>query len=128
MWRGQRHTEYVCGSIAKAIKDAEKLSRKTSRKYRMAWSRTGKKYQCAHCKELLHPDSFDCDHVSELQDGGEDVMAEPTRAVLKLSCQEDAQSRQKETQALVIDAKVRLLFYVRFFAPKTLAEPLENLS
>ena len=71
---GEPAHEYVCGSISKAIKDAEKLSRKTSKKYRWHVAfRQG--YKCAHCKELLHPDSFDCDHVAELQDGGEDVMA-----------------------------------------------------
>ena len=59
---------------SKAIKEAEKLSRKTSKKYRWHVAlRQG--YKCAHCKELLHPDSFDCDHVQELRDGGEDVMA-----------------------------------------------------
>ena len=59
---------------SKAISEAEKLSRKTSKKYRWHVAlRQG--YKCAHCKELLHPDSLDIDHVQELQDGGEDVMA-----------------------------------------------------
>jgi len=71
---GEPAMEYVCGSISKAIKEAEKLSRKTSKKYRWHVAfRQG--YKCAHCRELLHPDSFDCDHVQELRDGGEDVMA-----------------------------------------------------
>ena len=70
---GEPLHEYVCGSISKAIKDAEKLSRKTSKKYR--WHVAHRQgYKCAHCNELLHPDSFDCDHISELQDGGEDEM------------------------------------------------------
>jgi hypothetical protein len=71
---GQPALEYVCGSIAKAIKDAEKLSRKTSKKFRWLVAYR-QKYQCAHCKELLHPDSFDVDHCQELRDGGEDAMA-----------------------------------------------------
>lgn len=71
---GEPAIEYVCGSIAKAIRDAEKLSRKTSKKYR--WHVAHRQgYKCAHCNELLHPDSLDIDHVEELQDGGEDVMA-----------------------------------------------------
>jgi len=71
---GEPANEYVCGSISKAIRDAEKLYRKTSRKYRWLVAYR-QKYKCAHCNELLHPDSYDCDHISELQDGGEDVMA-----------------------------------------------------
>ena len=71
---GEPANEYVCGSISKAIKDAEKLSRKTSKKYRWHVAfRQG--YKCAHCRELLHPDAMDIDHISELQDGGEDVMS-----------------------------------------------------
>ena len=71
---GEPAHEYVSASIAKAIKDAEKLSRKTSTKYR--WHVAFRqKYQCAHCKELLDPDAMDIDHVEELQDGGEDVMS-----------------------------------------------------
>ena len=70
---GEPANEYVCSSIAKAIRDAEKLSRKTSKKFRWLVAYR-QKYQCAHCKELLHPDSLDIDHVEELQDGGEDVM------------------------------------------------------
>ena len=71
---GEPAMQYTCGSISKAIKDAEKLSRKTSRKYRwhVAYRQ---KYQCAHCNELLAPDAMDVDHVQELRDGGEDEMA-----------------------------------------------------
>ena len=70
---GEPAHEYVSGNIARAIKDAEKLSRKTSKKFR--WHVAFRhKYKCAHCKELLDPDSFDVDHVEELQDGGEDEM------------------------------------------------------
>ena len=70
---GKPAMEYVCGSIAKAITDAEKLSRKMSKKYRWHVAHR-QEYKCAHCKKLLHPDSFDIDHVEELQDGGEDIM------------------------------------------------------
>lgn len=71
---GEPGHEYVCGSISKAIRDAEKLSRKTSKKFR--WHVAFRqKYKCAHCKELLEPDAMDIDHVEELQDGGEDVMS-----------------------------------------------------
>ena len=71
---GEPAIEYVSGSISKAIRDAEKLSRKTSKKFR--WHIAYRQqYKCAHCKELLHPNAMDIDHVHELQDGGEDVMA-----------------------------------------------------
>ena len=71
---GEPAIEYVCGSISKAIRVAEKLSRKTSKKYRWHVAHR-QEYRCAHCKELLHPDAYDCDHVAELQDGGMDEMA-----------------------------------------------------
>ena len=94
----------------------------------MAWLRTGRNISAHTVRSCFIPTALIVTMYSELQDGGEDVMANLPALVLELSCQEDAQSRQKETQALVIDAKIRLLFYVRFFAPKTLVEPLENIS
>lgn len=69
---GEPAHEYVCNSIARAIKDAEKLCRKNSKKYR--WHVAYRQeYKCNMCKELLHPDAMDIDHCEELRDGGEDV-------------------------------------------------------
>ena len=45
----------------------------------------------------------------------------------ELSCKEDAQSRQKEARALIIDLKVWLFIDFRLLAKETKAEPLENL-
>ena len=50
------------------------------------------------------------------------------RAVLKLSRKENAQSRQKKTQALVVNTKIGLFLYIGFFAPETLEEPLNQIT
>lgn len=64
----------VIGGISNAVKQDKKKSRAVSRKYRWHIAyRQG--YKCAHCKQLLEPDSYDIDHVEELQDGGADEIA-----------------------------------------------------
>lgn len=70
---GEPALEYVCGSIARAIRGAEKLSRKTSKKFRWLVAYR-QQYKCNMCRDLLHPDAYDVDHCEELRDGGEDVM------------------------------------------------------
>ena len=71
---GEPAMEYTCGSISKAIRDAEKLSRKTSKKFRWLVAYR-QQYKCNICRDLLHPDATDIDHCEELRDGGEDEMA-----------------------------------------------------
>ena len=66
--------EYVINNLAKAIKAEEKQRRAVSRKYR--WHIAYRQdYKCNICKDLLHPDSLDIDHVEELQDGGADEIS-----------------------------------------------------
>jgi 5-methylcytosine-specific restriction protein A len=70
---GEPAHEYVSGNIARAIKDAEKLYRKKSKKYRWLIAYR-QQYKCNMCRDLLHPDALDIDHCEELRDGGEDEM------------------------------------------------------
>lgn len=65
--------EYTINSIAKAVKADQRKSRATARKYR--WHIAHRQsYTCLHCKELLHPDSMDIDHIQELRSGGVDEL------------------------------------------------------
>tara|TARA_Y100000992_G_C21199325_1_gene459601 strand:+ start:583 stop:1053 length:471 start_codon:yes stop_codon:yes gene_type:complete len=66
--------EYVINNLAKAIKAEEKQRRAVSRKYRWHIAHR-QEYKCNICKDLLHPDSLDVDHVEEIQDGGADEIA-----------------------------------------------------
>lgn len=63
--------EYTLNNIAKAVKADQKKSRAVARKYRWHIAHR-QKYTCLHCKELLHPDAMDIDHVEELRSGGVD--------------------------------------------------------
>lgn len=65
--------EYVINNLAKAIKADQKKSRAVARKYRWHIAHR-QKYQCLHCKELLHPDAMDIDHIEELRSGGHDEL------------------------------------------------------
>lgn len=38
-------------------------------------------YKCNRCKESIHPDCFDIDHIVELQDGGSDTCRENLQAL-----------------------------------------------
>lgn len=63
--------EYTLNNIAKAVRSDQKKSRAVARKYRWHIAHR-QKYSCLHCKELLHPDAMDIDHVEELRAGGVD--------------------------------------------------------
>jgi len=64
--------EYLCelGNLMRAIKRDVQAARKFSRKYRWHIAHA-QSYRCK-CGVLLHPDSFECDHVVEIRDGGSD--------------------------------------------------------
>jgi hypothetical protein len=65
--------EYTLNNIAKAVRSDQKKSRAVARKYRWHIAHR-QKYSCLHCKELLHPDAMDIDHVEELRAGGVDEL------------------------------------------------------
>ena len=65
--------EYTINNIAKAVKADQKKSRAVARKYRWHIAHR-QKYSCLHCKELLHPDAMDIDHIEELRAGGVDEL------------------------------------------------------
>lgn len=64
----------VIGGLERAVKQDIKQRRAMSRKHRweIAW-RQG--YRCLSCKELLHFQAFDIDHVTELRAGGLDEIS-----------------------------------------------------
>ena len=65
--------EYTLNGIAKAVKADQKKSRAIARKYR--WHIAHRQnYLCLHCKQLLHPDAMDIDHMQELRGGGADEL------------------------------------------------------
>ena len=62
------------GALIGALETKKKNKRKHARKYRwLVAYRQG--YLCFSCKELLHPDAWECDHHQELRDGGSDFFA-----------------------------------------------------
>lgn len=65
--------EYTLNNIAKAVKSDQKKSRSIARKYRWHIAHR-QKYSCLHCKEMLHPDAMDIDHIEELRAGGVDEL------------------------------------------------------
>ena len=65
--------EYTINNVAKAVKADQKKSRAVARKYRWHIAHR-QKYSCLHCKELLHPDAMDIDHIEELRAGGADAI------------------------------------------------------
>ena len=65
--------EYTINNVAKAVKADQKKSRAVARKYRWHIAHS-QKYSCLHCKELLHPDAMDIDHIEELRAGGADAI------------------------------------------------------
>ena len=55
-------------------------SRRKARLLRKKWTESqklhilyGQGYKCNRCKESIHPDCYDLDHIVELQDGGSDT-------------------------------------------------------
>ena len=59
------------GGLLRAIKIEQTGKRKHARKHRwlVAYRQN---YACFDCKQLLHPDAWECDHHVELRDGGTD--------------------------------------------------------
>ena len=123
---GEPAMEYVCGSISKAIKEAEKLSRKTSKKYR--WHVALDKGISAHTvRSCFTPTALIAtmyrNYATEAK----------TSWQIFPRCAQTVTPRRREATAgersasASLDVEVRLFFYIWLFAKETLAEPIDNL-
>jgi len=84
--------------INKAIKKDYEITRTTSRKFR--WEIAYKQqYKCNHCNDLLHPKSFDIDHIMPLFKGGQDNDLNNLQA---LCCNCHALKSRTEKQSLTL--------------------------
>ncbi len=65
---------YAIQRMVNAVKKDQRQKRANSKKWR--WHVAYRQdYKCLHCKEKLHPDSLDIDHIEELRQGGLDELS-----------------------------------------------------